>query len=104
MFIPLSECVVRGIYKVHSRNLLVAVYCGERAFIGLREKFNYIYLDTEWANAQDERRGAWAKEFLGILPDGIELWTSRKDANGEWETNSTLLDYLVAQEKVLYPG
>jgi hypothetical protein len=47
-WIPLAECIPRGVYQVHSRNLDQAVFDGKTGFIGLRDKFSSRFLDTEY--------------------------------------------------------
>lgn len=47
-FIKLSECKNRRVYRIHSRNLSFGVFDGERGFIGIREKFNSLYLFKEY--------------------------------------------------------
>jgi hypothetical protein len=48
MSIPIEKCEERKIYKIDSRNLNIAVYCGEGAFIGIRTKFGDEFLFTEF--------------------------------------------------------
>ena len=47
--IPKSECKDRTFYRIRSRNLTFGVFCVETGgFIGLREKFDQIYLFEEY--------------------------------------------------------
>ena len=46
--IPLKDCIVGRIYEIQSRNLLLGVYNGNTGFIGIREKFDSLYLSTEY--------------------------------------------------------
>lgn len=47
--IPLDQCKHGGLYKISSRNLDLGVFDAEaRGFIGIREKFGYLYLFTEY--------------------------------------------------------
>lgn len=46
--IPKNELKERGIYELASRNLAVGVYDGEEGFVGIRSKFNSLFLDTEY--------------------------------------------------------
>jgi hypothetical protein len=46
--IPVEDLVEGGLYRLRSRNLDAGVYRAEdRAFIGIREKFNMRFLDLE---------------------------------------------------------
>jgi hypothetical protein len=47
-YLPLSECVKGRVYDIHSRNLSIGVFDGDRGFIGIRQKFNSRYLFTEY--------------------------------------------------------
>lgn len=48
-YIPLSECKHGGLYKIHSRNLSIGVFNEDaKGFIGIRNKFDYDYLFTEF--------------------------------------------------------
>ena len=70
--IPLDQCVVRHVYRLHSRNLCIGVYDGDRGFIGIREKFDRHYLDTEYHWDTGAPHGtAHPQEDMGALPDGI---------------------------------
>ncbi len=46
--LELEECTKGHIYLIHSRNLSVGVYNGKEGFIGIRDKFDFRYLDTEY--------------------------------------------------------
>lgn len=48
MIIPMKKCIERRIYKVDGRNIDLAVYIGDSAFIGIRTKFGYRFLATEF--------------------------------------------------------
>lgn len=48
--LSLADCVQGGIYRVRGRNFWVAVYDGQRGFIGVREKFDFEYPFTEYYN------------------------------------------------------
>lgn len=69
--IPLTECVARRIYKLHSRNLKVGVFNGE-AFIGIRTKFGNKFLDKEY-HCDYECGTAKPLEEIGELPVEILL-------------------------------
>jgi hypothetical protein len=47
--IKLEDCKHRGLYKLHSRNLMLGVYNQEtQGFCGIREKFNSRYVFEEY--------------------------------------------------------
>jgi hypothetical protein len=73
-YIPISECKTGGIYEIHSRNLLYGVYDGKNGFIGIREKFNNLYLFTEYHWDQGPPFGTVKPlTFLGFLPENIDV-------------------------------
>ncbi len=64
--------VVRGVYRLRSRNLTIGVYTELGIFIGIREKFDHRYLDAEVWNRPPEVLGtAVPLERLGTLPAEI---------------------------------
>ncbi len=74
MYIPLSDCKVRSVYSLNSRNLKFGVFTTSNTFIGIRNKFDYDFLDHE---LHYERRGtAFPLEKIGEIPEKIELVTS----------------------------
>jgi hypothetical protein len=46
-YIPLTECKIGYLYRIHSRNLELGVFDGAVGFIGIRTKFESRYLFTE---------------------------------------------------------
>lgn len=47
-WIPLSECIDKGFYKVGARNFSYGIFNSEKqGFIGIRHKFHYTFLDIE---------------------------------------------------------
>ena len=68
------DCKVNNIYTLHSRNLKFGVFTSSGTFIGLRTKFEDVFLDQElhWD------RGGTAKplEYLGTVSDEIPLTLS----------------------------
>ena len=46
--IPLKDCKKGYVYELNSRNLLVGIFDGDTGFIGIRKKFESIYLFTEY--------------------------------------------------------
>lgn len=65
--IPLSECEVGKVYKLHSRNLLVGVFTGYHGFIGIREKFYDFYLATEYHFDVQGVGTAYPLELIGEI-------------------------------------
>lgn len=72
-YIPVDQCVDRGVYKIHSRNLSVGVYRADiKGFIGIRLKFGDKYLSTEFHYDTGAPFGTvFPKEQIGVLPDNI---------------------------------
>jgi len=73
--IPLSECKHGYVYKIHGRNLSIAVFNSkENGFTGIRLKFGYEFLDTEFHWDTGSPFGTVKpKEVLHKLPENIEL-------------------------------
>ena len=67
--IPFDQCITGRVYSIHSRNLAVAVYAGDRGFIGIRQKFNSEYLDTEYGPGGTVGQ---VNADLGPLPPDVE--------------------------------
>lgn len=97
--IPLVECKNRNLYRICSRNLAFGVFHkSSRGFIGIREKFGYKYLFTEYHIDIGEPHGTVnPKEDLGPIPEDIELTEGsfRKDY---FEMNSKLFEWLQEKE------
>lgn len=74
-YIPVEECKIRGIYRIHSRNLYVGVFTGNmNGFIGIRCKFDDSFLFTEYHYDNGPPYGTVKpKELIGLLPDNVEL-------------------------------
>lgn len=72
-YIPLNECIDRGIYRIHSRNLSVGVFReSTKGFIGIRYKFGDEYLFEEYHYDNGPPYGTVdPKEQIGVLPDEI---------------------------------
>lgn len=70
-----EEMIVRGIYRLRSRNLRAGVWDGH-VFIGLREKFGELRLDSEQPNTEGALGTVFAAERLDLtMAEGIELRT-----------------------------
>lgn len=70
---PMDECVKGRIYRIRARNFRLGVYDGAGGFIGIREKFGQLFLDTEYHWDADKLHGTVAAaEDTGIdVPPGI---------------------------------
>ena len=71
--IPLSQCEKGWLYRVHSRNLSIAVFDGEDVFIGIRLKFRDRFLDSEIHYEVCNHGTCSPYEKLIKLPEGIEI-------------------------------
>lgn len=73
--IPKSECKDRHLYRIRSRNLGFGVYrASTGGFIGLREKFDAIFLFEEYHHDNGPPYGTVTPKMeLVRLPDHIEL-------------------------------
>lgn len=69
--IPLEQLLRGHLYRLQSRNLRQGVYDGRGGFIGVREKFGYRYLFTEYYYTGSDGT-ANALEDLGPIPDDIQ--------------------------------
>ena len=65
-----SECIVRHVYRIHSRNLMLGVYDGRGGFLGIREKFDHRYVFTEYHRDTGPPLGTVGPvEDLGLIDD-----------------------------------
>jgi hypothetical protein len=76
--LPLVACVKGRLYKFNARNFFIGVYNGHGGFVGIRTKFGYRFLDTEYHWDQGPPYGTVQEvEDTGIaLPEGIPLETT----------------------------
>jgi len=75
-YLSLSECVKGRVYKLHSRNLSIGVFDGNRGFIGIRLKFNSRFLSTEYHWDSPPFATARPLTYIGIdVPGSIQLET-----------------------------
>ena len=76
--IPIDNCERGRVYLIRARNLKVAIYDGNKGFIGIRTKFGDRYLFTEFHWDQGEPYGTACplEEYQDCLPEGIELTTT----------------------------
>lgn len=86
--IPLGECKNRVLYRIKSRNLSFGVFCQETGgFIGLHEKFGYVYIFEEYHRDSGQPLGTVTplEELPETLPTEILLNLSNKPL--EWWLN-----------------
>jgi len=93
--IPLDEIKERGVYRVLSRNLDVAVFDGKDGFIGIRRKFDSDFLDTEIH--RDAGGTCTPLELIGTLPDEI-------DAKERWPSYDTITGRPTAFDRPVASG
>lgn len=86
-YIPLDQCIDRGVYRIKSRNLDVGVYCAKnRGFIGIRTKFGdpYLFKEYHWDTGEPFGTVRPIKQ-IGVLPDDIEcdelIWHKYGDSS-----------------------
>jgi len=84
-YIPIDQCVDRGVYRIKSRNLSMGVYRAEvQGFIGIRLKFDDRYLFTEYHYDTGAPFGTVKpKEQIGMLPDNIDCRELAKHEFGD---------------------
>lgn len=73
----IADCIIRRVYKLHSNNLGLGVYIGKEGFIGIREKFDHLYLFIEYHWDQGKPFGTVDEAVdTGIdVPESIQLAT-----------------------------
>lgn len=73
--IALDDCVARGVYRLHSRNLTLGVFDSTKGgFIGVREKFGDRYLFMEYHFDSGPPYGtARPLELVTYLPPWIRV-------------------------------
>lgn len=69
-YMKMEELIQGGAYRIRSRNLAYGVWdAGRQGFVGIREKFNNEYLDTEFHYDTGAPYGtARPEEFMGMCP------------------------------------
>ncbi len=102
-YLPLDKCVAGNAYELKSRNLIVGVFDGDTGFIGPREKFDSIYLFTEFHYDTGAPFGtAHPIADLGFCPiDPIAERINRTDEKPIGDENRPLLEWLQAFEPAL---
>lgn len=73
-WLSLEDCENRGVYRIHSRNLLVGVFDGSEGFIGIREKFGdkFLFKEYHW-EASPTLGTVRPMEKIADLPVEIEV-------------------------------
>jgi hypothetical protein len=113
--IPMDQCKHGGLYRISSRNLDLGVYnSNSQGFVGIREKFGYNYLFTEYHWDTGPPFGTvHPKEFLEDCPiapnetvktiaDAKYFETRQSNAKLGDEVsveNAELFEWLVTKEK-----
>jgi hypothetical protein len=85
------ELITGRLYRIRSRNLPYGVYDGFGGFVGIREKFGSLFLDTEY-----DQDTAVAVEELGAAPSAVTV-TLKGNIHAN-EANQELYDFLAAAE------
>lgn len=80
-YIPVEQCIPRGIYEIRARNFSVGIFTsgkeeGRQGFIGIRQKFDNRYLFTEYHYDTGGGVGtAMPIRLLGMVENPhIQLW------------------------------
>ena len=74
-YLPLSECIDRRLYRIHSRNLTVGVFRADvMGFVGIRTKFGNEYLFTEfhWDTGEPFGTVKPIEDTGESVPDGMK--------------------------------
>ena len=88
--IPLSELREGGFYRLISRNIQFGVYTNS-AFIGIRKKFDFIYLDEEI----DWEKGGTARPLKYVKDCPIRPLVTSFLVDGMWRNNKELFDWIL---------
>jgi hypothetical protein len=74
-YIPIGQCVDRGVYRLRSRNLRLGVFDAQTGeFTGIRTKWSERFLDNEEHWDKGAPHGtAKPTEKIGDLPAGVNL-------------------------------
>lgn len=101
--IPLSDCVVRTVYRLASRNLTCGVFDGQLGFIGIREKFGdkYLFKEYHWDGGPPYGT-ARPYEILGSIPGDIALAESLGTC--DHKTRRSVAFDRTETEFEMYPG
>ena len=88
-YIPLDELKDGGLYRIYARNFSLGVYdLREQGFVGIRQKFTMVFLDTEFHWDTGVPYGTVKPiEFLEMCPIGFDL-------------NDSLLEWLKEKNKL----
>ena len=100
-YIPIPDLVVGHVYRLRCRNLTFGAYDGKQ-FVGIREKFGRLYLDSEDHWDTGEPYGtAYPIEDMGPLPEGM----SPKESFGSvCKVTGRPIVWDEAQENTRVPG
>ena len=97
--IKMADCVDRGLYRLRSRNLTLGVYRAEvKGFIGIREKFGPLYLDTEYLWEPGPPFGT-ARSMTFVEQCPVEIEVSEGQSDGKvFHQNQPLFDWLTQKQ------
>lgn len=108
-YIYLEDCKHGWLYRIFSRNLRFGVFISEvQGFVGIREKFDHLYLFTEYHYDTGAPFGtAWPRDELELCPiTDLEESHEQERINpntGKTEkflaTNKPLFDWLKQKEE-----
>ena len=93
--IPYLNCKVNSVYTLRARNLSLGVFTADGTFVGLRTKFDSVFLDQELHF--DRGGSARPLELIASIPDDIPLTLSL----GTYDLNTGLI---VAFDKPIADG
>lgn len=101
--IKMEDCIDGGLYRIFARNFSLGVYRKDsKGFIGVREKFGFEYLFTEYHWDTGPPCGTVnPKLFLEMCPvipvaEGFEV---EKDGEKSFHQNKLLFDWLKEREE-----
>ncbi len=106
--IPLSECKHGGLYRIASRNLSFGVFNKHNnGFVGIREKFCFLYLFTEFHHDTGAPLGTvFPKEYLedysGEVSESIEKVATEEDLKQFIAISSKVGDIIHLENKDLF--
>jgi len=102
-FIPVSECIHGGLYRLRARNFSLGVFNhSSYGFIGIREKFHREYLSTEFHHDVCRHHGTAnpVKYLHEHIPEGVYLNESKRfGADAIWSTYLWGTDPVTGEER-----
>ena len=92
--IPVTVCKPGYLYKISSRNLNLGIYDGDYGFLGIRTKFGYRYLFTEYHSDMNNHCAT-------VFPKE-EICESPFTEEQVYSENKEILDWLEQKEKEIF--